>query len=317
MASHFLLGFVDILREALKIFHKNGKLMASFTLLTLSVHSLLFLFNIFSMKSLLSKWITDESRLLFTSPNIPKYANLLVAAQKDIRILVGTEWIFLVISSFISFFFSSATILASATTYSGKNFSLKDLFSTAASSFKRPFLTLLYLTLFGVGYFFLALVLLPLPLTMSFQSPSALKVYFILLSVSAEALYDYLAVVWTLALAVSVLEESYGIEALGKAAKIVKGMEMHGFLVNLVMTILSFIVRQGFKFLKFKDFAAVEVIIGLLILNSLWLVKMFGLMAYTVLYYQCNKTHGEEVELQGDLEYSKIPNFQFITENIP
>ncbi|XP_031255201.1 uncharacterized protein LOC116113189 [Pistacia vera] len=85
---------------------------------------------------------------------------------------------------------------------------------------------------------------------------------------SSSALYDYLAVVWTLALAVPVLEESYGIEALGKAAKIVKGMDCR-ILVNLVMTILSFIILLGFKFLKFKDFAAVEVIIGLLILNSL------------------------------------------------
>ncbi|KAJ0032026.1 hypothetical protein Pint_14260 [Pistacia integerrima] len=78
-------------------------------------------------------------------------------------------------------------------------------------------------------------------------------------------------------LLVSVLEESYGIDPSAKAAKIVKGMEMHGFLVNLVMTMLSFIVLQGFNFLKFKDFAAVEVIIGLLIWNSHWLVKMFGL----------------------------------------
>ncbi|XP_031285020.1 uncharacterized protein LOC116143726 [Pistacia vera] len=152
---------------------------------------------------------------------------------------------------------------------------------------------------------------------MSFQSSFALKVLFILLSVSAAAFYGYLAVAWTLALVVSVLEESYGIDPSAKAAKIVKGMEMHGFLVNLVMTMLSFIVLQGFNFLKFKDFAAVEVIIGLLIWNSHWLVKMFGLMAYTVLYYRCKKTHGDEVELQGDLEYCKIPNFPLITESIP
>ncbi|XP_044464394.1 uncharacterized protein LOC123194950 [Mangifera indica] len=316
MASHMVLGLVDILRDALKIFYRNGKLMASFTLFTLSLFSLLYLFNIFSMKPLLTKWITDQSLLLFTSPNTPEYANLLVAAHKDMRVFIGTEWILLLITSFMSFFFSTATIFASATTHNGKKFSLKDLFFTTAGSLKRPFLTLLYITLFGVGYIFLALFLL-LPLMMSFQSTFAWKVLYVLLWVSAAAFYGYLAVVWTLALVVSVLEESYGIEALEKAANIVKGMEMHGFLVNIAITILSFIVLEGFRLVNFKDFGGVEVIIGLLILNSLWLVKMFGLMAYTVLYYQCKKTNGEEVELNGDLEYRKTPSLPFINENIP
>ncbi|XP_044464391.1 uncharacterized protein LOC123194946 [Mangifera indica] len=277
MASHMVLGLVDILKDALKIFNRNRKLMASFPLLTLSLFSLLYLFNIFSMRPLLTKWITDQSLLLFTSPNTPEYANLPVAAHKDMRVL-GTEWILLLIASFMSFFFSTATIFASATTKNGKKFSLKDLFFTPASSLKRPFLTLLYITLFGVGYIFLALFPL-LPLMMSFQSPFALKVLYVLLWVSAAAFDGYVAVVWTLALVVLVLEEGYGIEALEKAANIVKGMEMHGFLVNIAITMLSFIVQEGFRLMNFKDFAGVEVIIGLLILNSLWLVKMSRLMA--------------------------------------
>ncbi|XP_044464388.1 uncharacterized protein LOC123194943 [Mangifera indica] len=175
---------------------------------------------------------TDQSLLLFTSPNTPEYANLHVAAHKDMRVFIGTEWILLLIASFMSFF-STATIFASATTKNGKIFSLKDLFFTPASSLKRPFLTLLYITLFGQ------------------------------LSMVTWLL-------WTLALVVLVLEEGYGIEALEKAANIVKGMEMHGFLVNIAITILSFIVLEGFRLMNFKDFAGVEVIIGLLILNSLW-----------------------------------------------
>ncbi|XP_044464393.1 uncharacterized protein LOC123194949 [Mangifera indica] len=131
MASHMVLGLVDILRDALKIFYRNRKLMASFTLITLSLFSLLYLFNIFSMKPLLTKWITDQSRLLFTSPNTPEYANLLVAAHKDMRVFI--------------------------------------------------------------------------------------------------AFYGYVAVVWTLVLVVSVLEESYGIEALEKAAILLKAWKCTDF----------------------------------------------------------------------------------------
>ncbi|KAK9931977.1 hypothetical protein M0R45_019230 [Rubus argutus] len=33
---------------------------------------------------------------------------------------------------------------------------------------------------------------------------------------------------------------------------------------------------------------------------------MVSRMAYTVLYYECKASHGEELELQGRLEYTKV-----------
>ncbi|KAL5773067.1 hypothetical protein ACOSP7_012686 [Xanthoceras sorbifolium] len=286
--------------------------MASFTFLSLTLYSILYLFNFFSTKSLITKWIYNQSFLLLTTSNSPEYANILIGLNKDIRMFVSIEWIFLLISSF---FFSTATILASSITHAGKPLSLKELLSMTARSLKRPFVTLVYVTLFGVGYIFLALVTL-LPLMVTSGDPFVLKALFIVLSILTAALYAYLAIIWTLALVISILEENYGIEAHGKAAKIVKGRVLHGFLVNLLITVLTYILFLGFVSSSTR-LAAVQIMIGLLTLNSIWLVRMFGLMAYTVLYYQCKKSHGEEVELQWSTEHSKIHTLPLLTENIP
>ena len=45
----------------------------------------------------------------------------------------------------------------------------------------------------------------------------------------AVVFLSYLSVVWDLAFVVSVLEEKCGIDALGRAAELVKGLKLNGF----------------------------------------------------------------------------------------
>ena len=45
----------------------------------------------------------------------------------------------------------------------------------------------------------------------------------------AVVFLSYLSVVWDLAFVVSVLEEKRGIDALGRAAELVKGLKLNGF----------------------------------------------------------------------------------------
>ena len=56
--------------------------------------------------------------------------------------------------------------------------------------------------------------------------------------------YLHLSVVWTLAIVVSVIEEKSGIQALGRAARLVKGMKLKGFLLKLLFGTLYYVALK-------------------------------------------------------------------------
>ncbi|GAV90913.1 hypothetical protein CFOL_v3_34313 [Cephalotus follicularis] len=137
-----LLGdFLQILLDVYKISRKNVKLIASITILPIFLHSIIFLFNIFSIKPLFADLIVKQSFLLITSPNTPEFLNLLMGVIHDIKNLVGVESIFLLAASVSSFLFSIATIFVTAITYGGKNISINDLLSRTIKTWRRPFVT--------------------------------------------------------------------------------------------------------------------------------------------------------------------------------
>ncbi|KAJ0014750.1 hypothetical protein Pint_21026 [Pistacia integerrima] len=174
------------------------------------------------------------------------------------------------------------------------------------SSLKRPYFTYLYETLLSFGYIFLVLANL-VPFLLLVRDPIASTVLVLMIVILASVVYIYLEVTWSLGFIVSVLEEKSGSEAIGKAAKIVKGRRLHGFLLNLVFRILSLVIYVGAMLVNLIKAGTVNpVIIGLFVTIVVSLVDMLRLMTYTILYYQCKKNHGEEVELPWRKGYSKV-----------
>lgn len=313
MESYTTLGFMGILRETTKIFSKNVQLMASLTLLNLLLLSLFFLSNVFSTKPVIYDLVLKASLIPVTGPKSTEFAYLLIGLMQDLRVFIGLEWTYAIILTATSFFFSTATIIASAVTHGGENLFFKDLLLSTLKSLKRPFFTWFYITLLGLGYSFLVLENL-LPMVLIIQQPIASKALLITIGILAAILYDYLAIIWTLAFVISVLEEKCGIEALGKAAQIVKGVQLHGFGLNILFTVLGSILLQAVRLMNTKQSTVLPIVIGLLVVNCICLVKMFWWMAYTVFYHHCKETHGEEAELQDRIVYSKIPTAPIFNE---
>ncbi|XVF47744.1 hypothetical protein PTKIN_Ptkin03bG0135500 [Pterospermum kingtungense] len=241
--------------------------------------------------------------------------------EKDIKTLVVVEWIFLLIGGAASLLFLVLTTYASALIHGGKKISIKNLVSRTIRSFKGPLVTCFYSIIFDFGYLCLCLVtLLPFELILGVgddgqvtSSPST-----ILLSIPAAVFYTYLTVVWNLAFVISVVEEKYGIEALGKAAQIVKGMKLQGFILNLLLTILSLILLQCFRLMNSNHSQVIGIVIAMLVPSSIHMVNMFWCTAYTVLYYRCKTTNGGDIALEAaDMEYNKLLTAPLIKENIP
>ena len=158
-----------------------------------------------------------------------------------------------------------------------------------------------YTTLSDLGYvFFVLAFVVPFVLT----GLSALSLFLFILT---APLYFYLAVIWTLAIVVSVLEEKCGIEALGKAGEIVKGLTLKGFLLKLLFRALYCVLLQLLRMINNKQSTGTNICASLVVVNSVCFVMMFSLIAFMVFYHECKKMHGEELvsEIQGGVEYTK------------
>ncbi|KAI4335472.1 hypothetical protein L6164_014116 [Bauhinia variegata] len=312
MEFHFLSSFVAILRESQVIFVKNRNLMASISLFILLLHSSLLLCNFFSFKPLFKDFITQESLYLqLTSPGSPEYTTILLAMAKDVRLFMGLAWFFILAFSIVSLFSSTATILASAIIYGERSLCFKDLLLTGLKSWKRTLTTWFYIALFDIGFIFFAFFsFLPLvvPIKMTISN------YLILIIVLS--FYAYLGVYWNLSIVIAVLEEKCGLEAIGKATQLAMGMKLQGFLLNVLFGILGFLLYYSWSLVSVKSEAFI-LLMALLISNIGCLIKMQAWMAFTVFYHLCKQSHGEEIELQGALEYTKAPTQPLITAEIP
>ncbi|XP_050371810.1 uncharacterized protein LOC126789800 [Argentina anserina] len=186
-----------------------------------------------------------------------------------------------------------------------KDLCIKELLPKALKSLKRPIVTWFFITMLDLGYFSILLAFV-LPLVLIFNLKLTVSAFTIIPCLLALVVRTYLAVVWNLALVVSILEEKCGIEALGKAGQLIKGSKLRGFFLNLVLATSSLVLFVLYTTLA-KAVPVKAVIVPLLLFNSVFcLVTMVSRMAYTVLYYESKATHVEELELHGSSEYTKV-----------
>ena len=141
---------------------------------------------------------------------------------------------------------------------------------------------------------------------LNFSIPSRPSTFSYVITIPIVIFYCFLAVAWNLSIVIAVLEEKGGLEAIGKAAELVKGMKLQGFLLNILSEILASVVYLGFILLPTKS-EALSMLVVLVLFSLACLIKMAAFMAFTVLYIVCKHSHGEEIELQGSLEYVMAP----------
>ncbi|KAL2481012.1 hypothetical protein Adt_33978 [Abeliophyllum distichum] len=326
MEFHEFFSFLVILKESIKLLPKNGNLMALIVIISVVLNSILFLSFNFSFKSLtndmvgifMNAFMPDPSSFVpnqspFT-PNTTSFMpdpTLLLGQggrlREDFALLLAVQMAFIIGAFFISILSTTATVLVSAMSYNDMTLSLTNLCSRIVTRWKRALVTGFYTKLHAIGYLFLV-VALAAPLLMSANKATISAA--ILLGISASFYFLYLAVVWILAVVVSVVDEYYGMEAIGKAATVIKSKRLHGFMLNIFFNLLGLIVVQGYRIILGEKGLLNLTIYGLFMMVFSSLGNLFLGVAYTVLYFQCKKIHGEEIELYGSIEYTKLPTTQ-------
>lgn len=291
-ASPVMLGILGILMEALKLTWKNKKFLLLITLLVLPPFTILSLGSSFFVFFLMSVVASKEALLSLDGNDQSKTKQALAGIQKDFRVLVGIELCFFIALWMVILLAMETTVYSSAMAYVGKDFTLKGMLSRIKTTLKRPAITWFYVSFFSAAYviFIMVLIWLVLPEGGAFIALVAL------MSFSAVAVYLYLAAVWTLGLIISIIEDDcYGLVALSKAGKLIRGRKFQGFILMLFLAVIALALCACMGFLAF----AASLAFDLLAVSLLCLVKLFAFVVYTVFYYECKKTHGEKLEMHG------------------
>lgn len=74
MESIVLMSLTNILKEAFKIFTKNRKIFALIALFTLSINSIQYFINFYSIKPLITEFIIESNKLRNTNSQDPKFS---------------------------------------------------------------------------------------------------------------------------------------------------------------------------------------------------------------------------------------------------
>ncbi|XP_052182978.1 uncharacterized protein LOC127795375 [Diospyros lotus] len=320
MAFHNLFGFVGILTESIKLAAQTGRAMAAIAAVSALLNSLFLFISLRSSKSILRDLRAKEFLLLFSGPRDPDFANLLHEIKEDALIILAVEFAVFLASFLVTVFSSAATILISAAAFSGQSSPFKDLASRLGNSSVRLIVTSFYLSLFLIGYVFSVMVfLIPYGLLIA-DFPLAAKAIAVVVGIIAAIFWIYTAVVLHMAVVVSVIEERcYGLEAVGKAAGLVKGknMKLHGFVLNSIfMLALNAVIYISRTVIGQKS-ESIQMIVWSLAMILVCGLAVFENMNYTVMYSLCKKTKEEEIELHGSVEYSKLPSMAALADDPP
>lgn len=321
-------GPLSILWEGLKLPYNNLALLHPVLLLSFLSSSLLFLISYLCLTPLLLDLTTKSSLIGNADPESPEFSLLLTAVLKDLKELGLIEVVFLILSFVLKSLVATATVHVLSTAYStSKTPSTKKLKEASFSTLswpliKRCMVTQLYAAFVNLGCILmvgLTAGVLSFSFTYSYSSSSssrsyvALMVIFAIVAVLEFYLYFYLSMVVNTSVVVSVVEEGcYGLEAITKASKLLRGRRRQAIRIALVelavAEVFYGVYALGMAHAPPANMARLalgfgQVAVGVVVNVLTWSVQ-------TVYYYECSAGQAEEgvaVATEGGFEYNPLP----------
>ncbi|KAK9063240.1 hypothetical protein SSX86_017110 [Deinandra increscens subsp. villosa] len=233
-----LSGFLQLLKSPFKIISQNGKLMAFKATLYLIFYTIYFFLFTLLAQPLLLDLTFKLMKLASITPGSPEFTKLLLAIAEDTGIFIGIEAAYVVLFFFAGMFLQTTITIIASCYYSGYDLCLKEVMFTILKTWTRPFITSFWLQLISLGCtsFFLLFFMVPAVDQLFIVTPVLLHLFFLFYT-----FLIYVSFFWSLGIVLSVVEDSFGFSALGKATEVVNGEKVYGFLLTLFFT--RFITR--------------------------------------------------------------------------
>ncbi|MED6150915.1 hypothetical protein PIB30_077270 [Stylosanthes scabra] len=292
------LGLFGIYKESYKIIISWRKIFTKITLSLILPLSFIFLIHIEISDVLFRKIMYNSQEMIDTPQGTPQYNKL-----SD---MVSSEWAtfflfkiiyftFLLIFSLLS---TSAVVYTVASIYTSREVTFKKVISVVPKVWKRLMVT--FLCAFAVFFLYnFATVLLIILLFLTMGPGGGTGAIFILIALIYFFGFLYLTVIWQLASVVSVLEESYGFEAMKKSKDLIKGKMWVSVIIFLKLNVLFFLVQFLFKKFVVSGWRVSSLdrtAYGLLCFLLISHLFLFGLVIQTVLYFVCKSYHHQNID---------------------
>ncbi|KAK1316408.1 hypothetical protein QJS10_CPA05g02296 [Acorus calamus] len=270
-------------------------------LLVLTVYGLLALGLNLTLSPVTSDIDSKAALLPKEDPTSPEAKETMNGLLRDSRELLRIELAFMVPFFIISLYSLVTVVYSSAVTYHDKPLTLGAMLSDIKWAWKGPAITSLYIIAFTVAYLFV--IVFSTTVSMLIIQGTAGIVLIAVVVLLTSLYYVYLTAVWMVSLVASVLEEDcYGMGAIKKARELTKGRNLQGFALVLIVSVVSLVVVALVN-PKQVSGSMVQTVMAMFIG---YLFKMFMFMVFTVFYYDCKKSSGEEVVVPGTKGYTML-----------
>lgn len=294
------LGVIGICKEAFGITKLYLRLFLSLAIsLVLPLGAIIFCHG-FIVDPLVNKINHNEDELQVEQIGSSAAANTqsrLDAEFLGLGLLTLIYFVFVLAFSLLS---TASIVYTVASIYTSKGLSYSKVLTVVPRVWKRLIMTFLWahvlIFLYNVAFIFIIAVLVLIQ--MSTGIPITVLIFPLLVLFYCLLVYIYL--VYHLASVVTVLEDSYAIEAMTKSADLIKGKRWVGCIIILIYTVATSIVLTLYNvFVRAPhhiDSGVGRVFLGLVLLLLWTVVTTYGIVVQTVVYFVCKSVHRENID---------------------
>ncbi|KAJ9675119.1 hypothetical protein PVL29_024174 [Vitis rotundifolia] len=295
------LGVFGIYRKAYKIILPWRKIFTQIILAYILPLFFISLANTYFSNSHLPKIVDqDKKDLAETQVSTSNHTNIF-----DLLSFPTASYWHQVAYTIYSFIFSlvstSAIVYTMACIYSGREVTFRMVRSVVPNVLKRLMLTSFTIFLVVCTYHVVAFLVFALAAVLIAFGPNTNVGMSILLVVVVLYLMGllYMSVVWQLASTISVLEDSYGFEAMKRSNQLIKGKVGVSTLIFLKLGLLHYVLQKALErvVVNGESLGMVNRVAYANVCLSLFLlVGLFERVIQTIIYFVCKSYHHEGVD---------------------
>ncbi|XP_024529919.1 uncharacterized protein LOC9660321 [Selaginella moellendorffii] len=297
------LGFFGFFKESFKLLVRHARLMAWFALILVLPLSFALLGHTLVTDPLLNRIRLNEEMLAVERSDGHSAAAVhtrreLYSEFGRLGTLLLAYLVFVLAFSLLS---TAAVVYSVACIYVDKSVTVAKVLGVVPRVWKRLMVTFLWVFLIMFAYHVTFIVSVGLLLVALGSVPALLLPLLLLLALAFFALQVYLNVIWHLASVITVLEEHYGIAALKKSARVVKGKRMVGSCLVFTHMVASGIIAALFHARVVSansrlPSAGPRLSLAALLVALLTLVNLLGMLLQSLFYFSVKSFHHESID---------------------
>lgn len=309
------LGFFGIFKESFNIVPAWRKIFSQISLALIFPLSFIYLAHIQISQFLFTNILRNE----YILDRIPKGT----ASYDNISDILSSEWItfilfkigYLIFFLILALLSTSAVVYTIACIYTAKDIAFKKVMSVVPKVWKRLMVTFIWNFIILFGYNIVAILVFVVCMVIV---PSGLisVMVFIIYCVIFLVGFVYISVIWHLASVISVLEESYGLNAMIKSQDLIKGKTGIAMVIFVIHNLCFFGIQLGFEwFVVLGNGGGIVFRIGygIACLTLLSMLILFGLIIQTIIYFICKSYHHENIDKSSLADHLEV----YLGEYVP